>query len=147
MCVLCTTILCYIYFSGSIEPIEVFLNDPVAFQEFLYNEDTAKAIAASPITRRILTENGDVAKVLSSKEITIYYVIKNQALADKAIALLKSNSEEFTKFFQDGRVASKIVQTMSWAALQLSLSNVDAGKEVERLKIKIEAEKMIQGIR
>lgn len=104
------------------DPIEIFLNDPSAFRDFLYDKKTTKAIAASPTTRRILTENGDTANALLGDNKRIYPEVKNQALADKAIALLKNNPVEFTRFFKDPQVASKIVETVVWEAFKLQLS-------------------------
>lgn len=149
--------LCYIYFMVSkasepikaSKPIEVFLNDPAAFQDFLFDDNTAEAIAASPTTRRILTENATTADVLLRKNGSTDYVIeiKDQALANKAIAILRSNSAEFTKFFRDERVANKISETERWILLNLQLKGQDYEKETEQIKYEIEVLKMIKGIR
>lgn len=152
--------LCYIYFmvpkasvpfmvSKASEPIEVFLNDPAAFSDFLLDDNTAEAIAASPTTRRILTENAKTADVLLRKNGSTDYVIeiKDQALANKAIAILRSNSAEFTKFFRDERVANKISETSRWMTLNLRLGIQDGNKELERMKYETEVLKMIKGIR
>lgn len=155
LCILGTAAFCYMYFNGSnmlsktIDPIEVFLNDPAAFRDFLRDDNTAEAIVASPTTRRVLTENADTADVLLSKNGSIDYVIeiKNQALANKAIAILRSNPAEFTKFFQDDRVANKIVQADSWVMLKVCLGFPDMEIELERLKNKTKAMERIQGIR
>lgn len=143
ICVLIiTTIFGYMHFNGSnilskpIEPIEVFLNDPAAFRDFLREDNTTEAIAASPTTRRILTENADTAQALLNNNYTTYYEIKNQALADKAIIILKNNPTEFTKFFQDSNVATKIVILTGWEGFKLRLSFPDLERELELMKIK-----------
>ncbi len=147
------SVFCYMHFSGYylpikkiglIDPIEVFLSDPAAFREFLDDKNIAEAIHSSSETRKILTENANTAYVLLGDNRSGWFFdeynckINNQFKADKAISLLKNNPSEFTKFFRDSRVASKIADGGIWSSLELRLNGFDAEEEIERLKLKKE---------